>query len=124
MKNVLWYGVKVVQKINKENKKIILKACLMVERDAKKSIGLVPSPSPPGHAPAAPTGRLRSSITHEVEGTTGRVGTNVEYARRVELGFVGADSLGRVYNQSPRPYLRPALHKNEKAIRQMFKKII
>lgn len=33
---VLWYGVKLVQKINKENKKIINKACLVVVRDAKK----------------------------------------------------------------------------------------
>ena len=33
---VLWYGVKVVNKINAANKKIMSKACLMVERDAKK----------------------------------------------------------------------------------------
>jgi len=112
---VKWYGEKVISKINKANKQIINKACLMVERDAKQSIGLVPSPSPPGHAPAAPTGRLRSSITHEIEGTTGRVGTNVEYALFLELG---------TEKMSPRPFLRPALHKNEKAIRQMFKKII
>jgi len=99
---VKWYGAKVISKINKENKKIINKACLMVERDAKK---LCP----------VDTGRLRSSISHEIEGTTGRVGSNVEYARAVELG---------TEKQSPQPYLRPALHKNEKAIRQMFKKII
>ena len=37
---VLWYGVKLVQKINAENKKIILKACLLVERDAKIQSGL------------------------------------------------------------------------------------
>jgi len=112
MKNVLWYGVKVVQKINKENKRIISKACLMVERDAKIFCPV-------------DTGRLRSSITHEIEGTTGRVGSNVEYARRVELGFLNkTDSLGRTFLQPSQPFLRPALHKNEKAIRQMFKKII
>lgn len=38
-----------------------------------------------------------------------KVGTNVEYARRIELGFAGADSLGRIYDQPARPYLRPAL---------------
>jgi len=103
---VLWYGVRLVQKINAENKKIILKACLLVERDAKI---LCP----------VDTGRLRSSITHEVEGTTGRVGSNVEYARAVELG-----SEDPAYKRAPQPYLRPALHKNEKKILELFKKII
>jgi len=103
---VLWYGVKLVQKINAENKKIILKACLIVERDAKI---LCP----------VDTGRLRSSITHEIEGITGRVGSNVEYARAVELG-----SEDPAYNQAPQPYLRPALHKNEKKILELFKNII
>ena len=102
MKKVIWYGAKVIQKINKANKQIISKACLMVVRDAKKLCPVDP-------------GRLRSSITHEIEGTTGRVGTNVEYARAVELG---------TEKQSPQPYLRPALHKNEKAILVLFKKII
>jgi len=103
---VKWYGAKVISKINKANKQIINKACLMVERDAKI---LCP----------VDTGRLRSSITHEIEGTTGRVGSNVEYARAVEMGSEDPE-----FNRAPQPYLRPALHKNEKAIRQMFKKII
>jgi len=80
---VKWYGAKVISKINKANKQIINKACLMVERDAKI---LCP----------VDTGRLRSSITHEIEGTIGRVGTNVEYARAVELG---------TEKQSPQPYI-------------------
>lgn len=41
-------------------------------------------------------------------GVEARVGTNLEYARRQEFGFVGTDSLGRRYNQAARPYLRPA----------------
>jgi len=102
MKNVLWSGVKIIDKINKANKQIMSKACLMVERDAKK---LCP----------VDTGRLRSSITHEIEGLTGRVGTNVEYARHVELG---------THKMAAQPYLRPALHQNEKAILALFKKII
>lgn len=35
-------------------------------------------------------------------------GTNVEYGRRIEHGFVGPDKLGRQYNQAPRQYLYPA----------------
>jgi hypothetical protein len=36
------------------------------------------------------------------------VGTNVVYARRIEHGFFGPDSLGRVYAQQGKPYLFPA----------------
>jgi HK97 gp10 family phage protein len=50
------------------------------------------------------TGRLRSSIAHELgkdsRGFVARIGTNVEYAPHVELGT----SLMRA-----QPYLRPAL---------------
>jgi HK97 gp10 family phage protein len=50
------------------------------------------------------TGRLRSSITHEVggdaEGMVARVGTNVEYAKYLEYG---------TSRMSARPFLRPAL---------------
>lgn len=46
------------------------------------------------------------------------VGTNLEYARRIEYGFNGADSLGRVYNQAAQPYLRPAVDENSGAVQQ------
>ena len=36
IRNIIWYGVKVVNKINTANKKIMSTACLLVERDAKK----------------------------------------------------------------------------------------
>jgi len=44
------------------------------------------------------------------------VGTNVEYARRQEFGFSGADSRGRIFNQVPRPYLRPALDEKKQSV--------
>lgn len=49
------------------------KACLVVENAAKSKVPV-------------DTGNLRSSITHEVEGNEGVVGTNVEYAPYVEFG--------------------------------------
>ena len=36
IRNIIWYGVKVVNKINAANKKTMSTACLLVERDAKK----------------------------------------------------------------------------------------
>jgi hypothetical protein len=77
-------------------------------------------PSTPPDPPHVLTGRLRQSIAWEVERTEtaviGRVGTNVVYARRLELGFVGTDAAGRNINQAPRPYLRPSLEENRTEI--------
>lgn len=68
----------------------------------------------PGTGPAVVTGRLRNSIQVLHAAKVGRygfemsVGPTVVYSRRVELGFYGADSRGRIYNQPPYPYLEPA----------------
>ncbi|WP_314250915.1 HK97 gp10 family phage protein [Streptomyces sp. DSM 40907] len=63
--------------------------------------------------PNAPTGDYRRSWTHEVSTdgvtVTATVGTNKPQARRLEYGFVGADSLGRIYNQAPLPHVGPAI---------------
>lgn len=61
------------------------------------------------------TGNLKGSITQEVDGLTGTVGTNVEYAPFVEYGTV---------RQSPQPYLFPALDENKDNIRQMIREEI
>lgn len=37
---------------------------------------------------------------------------DVAYALRIEFGFKGADSLGRVYDQRGYPFLRPSADKN------------
>src|SRR5690242_18734801 len=37
------------------------------------------------------------------------IGTNAPQGRRLEFGFVGPDSLGRVYNQPPFPHVGPAI---------------
>lgn len=53
-----------------------------------------------------------------------RIGTNVVYAARVELGFRGKDSLGRNYNQSPKPYLVPAIEEHKQEILNFIQKHI
>lgn len=69
------------------------------------------------------TGRLRDAIhtetvTDEAEKQVLQVlpfvpaankwGFDPPYARRIENGFSGTDSLGRTYNQAAQPYMRPA----------------
>lgn len=44
-------------------------------------------------------------------------GPTTVYGRRIELGFKGADSLGRVYNQAPKPYVRPAYLESLSAVK-------
>ena len=43
------------------------------------------------------------------------VGNDQPQGPRLEFGFVGADKLGRVYNQAARPHIRPALDENRGA---------
>ena len=87
------------------------------------------------------SGTLRRSWRTEAveagEGVFGaRVGPTVVYARRQELGFVGADSLGRVYDEpqhigSPgaygskqrrNPYVKPALVETLPQIRMIVRR--
>jgi len=53
--------------------KALNKACLTVMNSAKEKVPV-------------DTGNLRNSITYEVDGNEGIVGTNVEYAPYVEFG--------------------------------------
>ena len=82
------------EKIVKGKDMAINICCLKIEADAKKNIT---------EMKAVDTGRLRSSITHEVKPGEGRVGTNVEYAQFVEYG---------TSKMKPRPYLYNAFQKN------------
>lgn len=58
------------------------------------------------------TGRLRSSITSRVEGSTGIIGTNVEYAAFVEHG---TDKTGA------QPFLFPAVEQIRAKIGEFFR---
>ena len=90
-----FYTDEVVEEYNTAIEQAMKEAVLIVEADAKRK------------APVD-TGRLRGSITNEVRKIAGavlegRVGTNVDYAKYVELG---------TSRQDPQPYLRPALRNN------------
>ena len=75
------------------------------------------------------TGTYRRSFAMETTEKTAErctvvVGTDAPQARRLEYGFVGADKLGRVYNQAPRPHIRPALDENRGAAVDEFRAAI
>jgi HK97 gp10 family phage protein len=80
----------------------------LIANDAKQRV----------HKVSGDLGRSIDVGTPEIGGDSVevKVGTDKEYARREELGFAGADSLGRVYNQPPHPYLRPALETQKGAV--------
>lgn len=67
--------------------------------------------SAPGESPAGDTGQLANSIATSVDenALSGSLDFSSAHAPRMEYGFVGTDSLGRVYDQAPRPFARPAL---------------
>lgn len=51
-------------------------------------------------------------VFHKLEiGQTVYAGWSAEYAMRQEFGFVGPDSLGRVYNQSGSAFLRSSVQR-------------
>ena len=123
-----WTPAEVVREARSETARRMKLATVLVRDVVKKSINrgnpTGEFPSAPGEPPKKVTARLFQSITEEVIETPdlviGRVGTNVEYARRLELGFVGTDRLGRHYDQKPRPFLRPGLAKSLRAVRRVL----
>lgn len=88
-------------------------ALLIVEAIKEQMDGPDP-PKPGGSDPARQTGNLIGAVEmRAVGGSVGAGRWNYEismnqgrapYARRIELGFTGTDSLGRNYNQPPYPY--------------------
>lgn len=119
------------QGLNEKLSEALLKACLIVEAEAKKKC--------PGG-----DGQLRQSITHDVDSTAliGEVGTNVVYAPYVEIGTgiystqgngrktpwtYYSDKLGQFFTtigQQAQPFLEPALNDNASKIEECFKGII
>ena len=83
------------------------KVGLIVERQAKINV----SQSPPSH-PQVQTGRLRSSITHEVSPGEVVIGTNVVYSKMLEFG---------TSKMPPYPFLFPAVELKKTEIVEALK---
>ncbi|QZN86882.1 hypothetical protein [Cellulomonas sp. C5510] len=75
-----------------------------------RRMGHIPGTGP---GPNVGTGDYRRSIAQDNSKASGvavsTVYTNAPQGPRLEYGFVGADSLGRVYHQPPYPHWRPAI---------------
>jgi hypothetical protein len=146
MKWEKWQPEKVVDAALRSTEKKIGQACALVVRVAKTKLNVMRSnsirrkqyttkkgyvryrliqsgASEPGEPPRRVTGRLYNSVQYRVVRTRteviGVVYSDDKKARRLELGFVGTDSLGRKYNQAPRPWLRPSYQESMGAIRRL-----
>ena len=89
----------------------------------------VSDPSAPFGVPVAEKngGRLKLGIQKSVEvkfdKIEGRVWVDTDdipYAMRIEKGFIGSDSLGRVYHQAPRPFMRQAWDLQKKVVEKIL----
>ncbi len=83
------------------------KVGLIVERQAK----INGTQSPPAH-PQVQTGRLRSSITHNVGDDYVEIGSNVEYSKWLEFGSS---------HNPPYPFLFPAVELKKPEIVEALK---
>lgn len=101
--------------------------------DAIVGVGALPIETEAKRLAPIVTGALRQSIRTEsvrVSATSAlaKIGPHVPYGARIEFGFVGPDSLGRVYHQAPEPYMRPAYETKKQeahdAMRDSAKEII
>lgn len=81
------------KKIESEMDKLLLRGGYMVEGGAKRVVRVL-------------TGRLRASISTRLAENRSEVGTNVEYARKIE----------KIY-----PFLMTSLKAKEEGIRKMFR---
>lgn len=86
--------------IEKNLHKGIVHATRIVQNEARVNCPVSTEKTRPG----GPHGELRTSIHGNVEGNTGTVGTNKEYAGYVEFG---------TYKMPAQPYLVPALKAKE-----------
>ena len=136
-----WDGEKIVRlskalvKRNMNKAMILLKKDVIVRISRTQPTFTLPDgrlfgldPSLPGEPPKVVTGKLLKSIRHVVETTPteiiGTVGVlrEVFYAKHLEFGFSGTDQEGNNVNIKPRPFLRPALAENLRALnRKIFR---
>lgn len=123
MADVEWHGDEAIDHVRRRAVSWLTRAAITVERRAKELLSVAGTAvrsrgtrggrkgsriygavrSKPGEPPRKQTGRLRASVTREIDegDLTARVGTNVRYGKALELGSRKG--------LAPRPWLRRAL---------------
>lgn len=82
--------------------------------------------SAPGEAPAVQLANLKKKIAVEIDNRSREIQAyvgvrGVPYAKRLEFGFVGTDSKGRVYNQAPRPFFNVTYEEQREYIKRLLR---
>ena len=113
-----WKGDELKKLVKLEYSKRLEAAAILLKNDIKESIS-EPSnhgrtPSEPGEPPHKESGRLRASISHEMneDKSVARVGTNVLYGKFLELGTRFMES---------RPFIRAAFDRNVSKLKQIIR---
>lgn len=100
------------------------RAMRAVQSEVKSLLNRRGGVSAPGEPPRRHSGELYGSIEYAVIRTRneirGVVYTTSKKGRRLELGFAGRDSLGRLYNMRPRPYLRPGFRNSQSRVQKIL----
>lgn len=118
---IVWHGRELIAHVEDTiaNRLEALGALMVadIRDDISEPAGTKPpfTPSAPGEPPHRRHGRLRRSITHEVQrGRVSilRVGTNLKYAKFLELG---------TRKMAARPFLRPALRRAKRDIGRILR---
>lgn len=126
MNEVQFDGDGAMRYVRRRAVQAVTRACIAVARRAKELLSIAgtgvgkggkgrvygANPSAPGEPPHKQTGRLRASVTYEVDegDVEGRVGTNVDYGKHLELGTMRG--------LAPRPWLRRALLESRGEVNQ------
>lgn len=98
--------------IRAELNRRVFAGTILVLNQARELISTAgPEPSAPGEPPHKQTGHLRRSVANEIEGSVGRVGTNLKYGRWLELGTA---------RMAARPWLRRALNEVKSEVKRVL----
>jgi hypothetical protein len=124
MARLKWNGPEAKRRIEHEMSNRMAVACRLVMNHAKVLLSVSgtggkpgskrrygSNPSKPGEPPHKQYGVLREHVATEVIRMRGRVGTNKEYGRYLELG---------TRKMAPRPWLKRSLDETKADIRRLF----